>query len=327
MSRLTLRTAACLALACLAVACGPAVDEPEEYQDPAREPAVPVETGDAQDVDGPRAEPEAEGTGDSQSGGPTDPTLPEDGHPPPPSPLASAVPFPPLEDAGEGRLLPQRFAGADAPGQVRDYWLYLPPGYEGAGPWPLLLYLHGRSHRGDDLETLKGYGIVEILARGLDLPFVVVAPQLPDGQRWTDMARLGELVRDVMARHSVDPDRVYATGYSMGAGGAWRFTAAHADLLAAAVPVAATTPRPAEAMLNALERVPLRVYHGTADEAASWDDAVRMVRALEQRGAPVELVALEGEDHNIVTAVYSDPSLYHWLLGHRRGLVDLPPTR
>lgn len=203
---------------------------------------------------------------------------------------------------------------------IENFYLYLPPGFgEEDREWPVLFYLHGRSLRGDDLTLVKKYGIPSRIERGHHMPFIVVAPQLPAGQRWMDTDRMWELLEEaVLDRYPVDGDRIYATGYSMGGGGAWRFARAHADELAAAVPVSATTPVPSELWAKSLAALPVRVIHGDADVDAPFGPALSMVDYLRERGVPVELIAIEGGTHNIVEQVYGDPALYEWLLSHAR---------
>lgn len=218
-----------------------------------------------------------------------------------------------------GVLLPRRLDDPDRE-TIENFYLYLPPGFgDDDREWPVLLYLHGRSLRGDDLALVKKYGIPSRIDRGHQLPFLVVAPQLPDGQRWVDMDRLWELLDEaVLDRYPVDDERIYVTGYSMGGGGAWRFAAAHADRLAAAIPISATTPAPTEDWAKRLEHLPLRVIHGDADTDAPYAPAVTMVDYLRARDVDVELVTIEGGTHNIVEQVYADPGLYAWLLRHER---------
>lgn len=218
-----------------------------------------------------------------------------------------------------GVLLARRLGGAPAPAVDR-YFLYLPPGIAESGrSWPVVLYLHGRSLRGDDLSLLERYGLPRYLAAGHALPFIVIAPQLPDGQSWTDVDRLASLVRSVLERYPADRDRVYLTGYSMGGGGVWRLAQTHPDLFAAAAPVAALTPEPSPAWTRAVARLPLRIYHGTADEAAPYVGAEQMARALRAAGADVELRSFPGARHGDLTRVYGDADLFAWFLAHRRG--------
>lgn len=218
-----------------------------------------------------------------------------------------------------GRLLPRRLDDPDRV-TIENYFLYLPPGIEtGDREWPVLIYLHGRSLRGDDLDLVTRYGIPSLLARGRHLPFIVLAPQLPDGQHWVDADRAWKLLEEaVLDRYAVDEDRIYLTGFSMGGGGAWRFAARHADRLAAAVPISASTPPPSEAWTDALSDLPMLVYHGDEDPLAPYEPAVAMVEHLREAGQEIDLITLEGEGHGIVQDVYRDPQLYVWLLAHER---------
>ena len=73
---------------------------------------------------------------------------------------------------------------SQATGAERDFFLYLPRGYaESTEAWPLLLFLHGNGERGDaksDLDYLLANGpLYEAWIQKRDLPFVIVAPQLP----------------------------------------------------------------------------------------------------------------------------------------------------
>ena len=194
----------------------------------------------------------------------------------------------------------------------------MPPGLdEASGQWPLILYLHGRSLRGSDLDRVKRYGLPSFLDRGWDVPFVVVAPQLPAGTYWNDAERLLRIVDEVADRHPVDRERLYLTGFSLGAGGVWDALRSHADAFAAAVPISAWTPEPEEWWPAALGQLPLRLYHGTEDEPAPYGRTLRMARDLDAAGADVELITLEGRDHGIVQDIYGDPDLYRWMLRQR----------
>lgn len=66
----------------------------------------------------------------------------------------------------------------------RDYFLYLPNGYEEASSklWPVLIYLHGDGERGngkEDLDYVLGYGpLYEAWIQKRNLPFIIIASQL-----------------------------------------------------------------------------------------------------------------------------------------------------
>ena len=67
----------------------------------------------------------------------------------------------------------------------RDYFLYLPKGYETETGrlWPVILFLHGGGERGDgkkDLDVLLKHGpLKEAWTNGRDLPFIMISPQMP----------------------------------------------------------------------------------------------------------------------------------------------------
>ena len=62
----------------------------------------------------------------------------------------------------------------------RRYWLYLPRDY-GADDrrWPVVLFLHGGGERGEDPEKVLKHGVIQEVANGRDLPFLLLAPQMP----------------------------------------------------------------------------------------------------------------------------------------------------
>ncbi|MFT6866283.1 MAG: putative peptidase [Cyclobacteriaceae bacterium] len=73
---------------------------------------------------------------------------------------------------------------SDATGMERDFFVYLPKGYEEAiENLPVLLFLHGNGERGDgkeELDYVKIHGpLYEVWTQKRDLPFIMIVPQLP----------------------------------------------------------------------------------------------------------------------------------------------------
>src|SRR5438105_5659654 len=110
----------------------------------------------------------------------------------------------------------------DIPHKVKiQYLLFLPNGYEKSRDrWPLILYLHGGSLRGDDIAQLKKLGLTGKVERDPNFPFIVVSPQCHNGEIWTDVEALGAVLDEVAQAYRIDPDRIYVTGHSMGGRGA-----------------------------------------------------------------------------------------------------------
>ena len=69
-------------------------------------------------------------------------------------------------------------------GLERDYFVYLPRGYETdkSRNWPLMLFLHGNGERGngkDELDYVIKHGpLYEAWIQKKDIPFVIISPQL-----------------------------------------------------------------------------------------------------------------------------------------------------
>jgi len=65
----------------------------------------------------------------------------------------------------------------------RDYFVYLPPDFKKQDKWPVILFLHGNGERGDgkgELDYVLKHGpLFEAWCQRRDLPFVIIAPQMP----------------------------------------------------------------------------------------------------------------------------------------------------
>ncbi len=75
---------------------------------------------------------------------------------------------------------------SEATGEERDFFVYLPDGYGSTSTgkkWPVMLFLHGNGERGDakeELDFVMIHGpLYEAWVRKRNLPFIIVAPQLP----------------------------------------------------------------------------------------------------------------------------------------------------
>lgn len=222
----------------------------------------------------------------------------------------SASPTPP---AGQSA---QRFEGVVTKRVGYRYLLYLPEAYASQKErrWPLLLFLHGSGERGDDLAKVKLHGPPKLLDARADFPFVVVSPQCAAEERWQADA-LAALLDSVAGRLRVDLDRVYVTGLSMGGRGTWDLAMTYPGRFAAIAPVCGGA-LPDRACR--LKDVPVRAFHGAKDAVVSLSESQTVVDAVRACGGSAELVVYPEATHDSWTATYADPSLWDWLLSHRR---------
>jgi len=200
------------------------------------------------------------------------------------------------------------------------YQLYLPPNYRDGGQFPLLLFLHGSGERGWQIERLNKFGPPKQIAQGAELPFIVLCPQCPAEERWEQNEReLLMLLDHVQTTHAVDADRVYLTGFSMGAYGAWFMAWKHTMRFAALVTVAGGL-RAADVALavSALKNLPCWVFHGELDTAVPVVASTRLIEAIRAAGGEVRATIYANYGHDAPNAAYNEPELYTWLLRHRR---------
>jgi predicted peptidase len=202
-----------------------------------------------------------------------------------------------------------------------DYLLHVPATYDQGGKdqrWPLILFLHGAGERGDDVEIVAKHGPPKLVAAGKDLPAIVVSPQCPANQWWTDhLEALTALLDQTARRYRVDPDRVYVTGLSMGGYGTWALVARYSERFAAALPICGGGNR--SGLARAMD-LPIWAFHGEADPMVPLDETTRLVDAMRNRSAKhVKLTTYPGVLHDSWTQTYDDPAVWEWLFAQRRG--------
>lgn len=226
-----------------------------------------------------------------------------------------------VQAAGESDSAPSRQVPRTLQREVThkihiQYLLFLPNGYEkNSEKWPLILYLHGGSVRGDDISQMKKLGLAGKVEGDANFPFIVVSPQCPKGEIWTDVVALGAILDDVAGTHRVDPDRVYVTGHSMGGRGALYAAYKMPERFAAVISLGPSSPITAWA--EKLATVSLWLFHGANDQFTPLREIEELVLAMKGAGGRPQLTVLPGRDHYILD-VYDRPDLYKWLAQQKR---------
>jgi predicted peptidase len=196
------------------------------------------------------------------------------------------------------------------------YLLYLPKDYsrQPYRKWPLLVYLHGKSRRGYNLEKLKKYGPPYLVSKGWDFPFIIVSPQCPPDRIWDTDDWFPPLYSGLLSKYRIDRHRVYLTGMSMGGSGVWSLAIKHPEYFAAAIPLCGGW---STKNIKAMKSVPVWAFHGANDRIISPGETEKMVRALRKAGGKVRYSKLEGEGHSI-HKIYEHKAIYEWFLKHRK---------
>jgi len=212
---------------------------------------------------------------------------------------------------------PQSFEKAITKNLSCEYLLFLPEGYSKNKPgWPLILFLHGAGERGSDLNKVKVHGPPKIVEKQKDFPFIVVSPQCPEDDWWTDKTEvLINLLDDIVARYNVDTERVYLTGLSMGGYGSWALAAEYPKRFAAVAPICGGGNR---IMAFRLKDMPVWAFHGAKDNVVPLKQSEEMVDAIKARGGDARLTVYPNAGHDSWTETYNNKELYDWFLKHRK---------
>ncbi|WP_293886823.1 MULTISPECIES: alpha/beta hydrolase-fold protein [unclassified Sphingobacterium] len=196
---------------------------------------------------------------------------------------------------------------------------YLPKNYNTAtSKYPLVIYLHGGSQKGNDLEKLKGYGLPYLVDKGKDFDFVMVAPQCPDGKYWSTENWFDSLYNEVTTNYRIDKSRVYVTGISMGGYGTYIAALDHPEKIAAIVPLCGGVNDSDTTRICTLKDVPILTYHGTADKEISIHETERIADFLSKCEGNIIFHRIAGEGHGIQYLYETEPWIYEWLLMQRK---------
>ena len=125
-----------------------------------------------------------------------------------------------------------------------------------------------------------------------------------------------ELVAAMPKEYSIDPQRIYLTGLSMGGYGTWDLLARKPDLFAAGVPVCGGGD---ESTAGKIAKIPIRVFHGDLDSAVPVSRSRTMVEALKKAGGHPKYTEYPGVGHNSWDKAYADPKLMNWLFKQKKG--------
>lgn len=202
--------------------------------------------------------------------------------------------------------------------QEMRYLLIFPAEYaQTANPLPLILFLHGRSSGGQDLELLKNYGPPLVAEQNADFLFVVLAPQCAEGENWMNKSEiLAALLEDVLKRYRIDQDRVYLTGTSWGGNGTWDLASQHPEYFAAIAPLASKPTIPSN-WNKQLVSMPIWAFHGEKDSIHPLENDEAMIDALRRQGGTPRFTILSDQGHYI-GGIYKNHELYDWFLTNTR---------
>lgn len=230
------------------------------------------------------------------------------------------------------------------------YRVYIPENFDPKKKYPVVLYLHGSKHWGDDNEgQLQFTGLAPVIRAGLRLQpepftsFIGVFPQSSNETPW-----VGEMIDQAVKaldqtviEFKADAERLYVTGFSLGGYGSWYAAAKYPGKFAAIVPVGGNISVPERflplikrlvppdmlelylatdphaAFLKATGQTPVWIFHGGEDGQVPVADARKTVEALKAAGRNVHYTEYYGDGHFVTEKAYTEPGFWKWLLAQK----------
>ena len=197
------------------------------------------------------------------------------------------------------------------------YLLDLPKDYDEKTDWPLLVFLHGYGQSGDDLQIVRENGPPKLFGEGKQFPFVLAIPQCPTGFYWRGNVVIG-LIDHLIENYSIDPNRIYLTGLSMGGYGTWQISHEYPERFAAVAPVCGGGLFVSPYFMDRLKNLPVWAFHDKRDDVIPYQESVSMVEGVNAAGGNAKLTTLDEGKHNISEEAYNNDELYDWFLKHSK---------
>lgn len=208
-----------------------------------------------------------------------------------------------------------------ASGRDQPFRLYLPSGYDGQKPMPLLVALHGTSGDHNKYFDHPAYGDGIYRREAEKRGIVLLCPSEGDPLNLpTEWRGLGEvnvlaLIEEVCRRFRIDRDRIVLSGQSMGGTGTTYLCCRYPELFAAGIPLASTYGH--LTLVENLRHVPMFYVQGEKDWPVYANDGpIPITKRMSQLGYNGQLWIVAGEGHNTMLA--STERVLDWALQQHR---------
>lgn len=210
------------------------------------------------------------------------------------------------------------------------YALYLPKTYDPAKRWPLVISLHGAgSNHRLNLRRVLGRGnrpgesdaqATRLFPPLPEVEMIVASPLARGTMGYQTVAErdVYDVLADVKKRFSIDDDRVYLTGLSMGGGGALWLGLTRPDVWAAIAAVCPAAPDNVDELAGNALNVPVKLFQGAIDPLVPPEGTRAWQHRFADLGVSSEYVEYPGVRHNAWDYAYRNAAIFDWFAGYTR---------
>ena len=195
---------------------------------------------------------------------------------------------------------------SDVDDTEQPYGLYLPPNFNAAKKYPLVIMLHGAGsnhrlalRRVFGKSNLSGETDVEAtryFPAWREVDYIVASPYARGTMGYQSIAEkdVYDVLADVKRRFPIDEDRVYLTGLSMGGGGTLWLGLSRPDIGAAIASVCPAPPDGTDELAPNALNYPVHIFHGDADPVVNPAGVREWVKRFEALGTKNRVHRISG---------------------------------
>ena len=227
------------------------------------------------------------------------------------------------------------------------FYEYKPVTYNPAHKYPLIIFLHGIGERGNgttDLPNVLTNAIPKYInagntmtftsLSGVQETFLVLSPQLSTAYGSWQNIYVDEMLKYARANLSIDTNRIFLCGLSLGGGGTWKYataSTANAGTFASIMVTCGTCEWGNMCNLSSVN-LPVWAFHALDDgtvPVSCTQNAISMMMTCNPTVVPLKTIYPTG-NHWIwdmsfdTTHNMQNPNVYEWFLGQGR---NLPPNK
>lgn len=199
----------------------------------------------------------------------------------------------------------------EAANEIMPYRMYIPKTYTKGKAIPVVVALHGLGSTEDtffdsygkrlpELAEQYGYILVAPLGYRVDGGYgwgVGTPPIDPAARRYSELSEMDvmQVLAEVRKHYTVDANRIYLMGHSLGAIGTWKLAAKFPDMWAA---IGVFSGQGAPNTVGLMKNIPAFVAHGDNDPTVSVEGSRAMVAAMKKLGVDYTYIEVPGGNHS-----------------------------
>jgi hypothetical protein len=189
---------------------------------------------------------------------------------------------------------------------------------------PLMNNDHNVSHGGKphlDARNLAGSKLPDDpTLNSRAFPGFVLFPQNMNGWSGSAIHDAIRLIRLLVKKYRIDPDRIYLHGLSNGGYGTYEMIKRAPWLFAAALPMSAVYEANviSQNMVPKISHIPLWIFQGGVDLDPTAQETEWYVKKFRDAGMVVRYTKYENLGHGVWNTAYKEPDFFSWILQQRR---------